>query len=386
MKSYETKDIRNIGLYSHGGVGKTSLAESMLYNTKAIERLGSVDKGNTVCDYDADEIERKMSISSSLAPVEWKGKKINILDVPGFMDFVGEVASSLRVVEAGVVLLSAVAGVEVGTEFMWEKLDEKELPRVIFVNGMDKENANFSRALENFKEMLSEDIIPIQLPIGSADTFKGIVDLIKMKAYIFSNGEAKEEEIPADMADEVETIRAELMEKIAENDEALMDKYCEEGTLTDEEVKKGLKAAFAEANIAPVVCGSAVKNIGVTSLMDLFIDIFPSPEGKEEVALNGKDEEVTLSGSADGPLAALVFKTMADPFVGKLSYFRVFSGTFKPDCSIYNTTQECEERITKLYFMRGKNQEVADKFCAGDIGVTAETSDHNNKRYSLYER
>jgi len=371
LKIYESKNIRNIGLYSHGGVGKTSLVEAMLYNAKIIDRLGSVDKGNTVCDYDPDEVERRMSISCSLAPFEWKDTKINILDTPGFMDFIGEVVSSLRVVDAGVLLLSAVAGVEVGTEFMWEKIEEKRLPRIIFINGMDKENSNFSQALEKAREFLSPDIMPIQLPIGSADTFKGVVDLINMKALIYSNGEVKVEAIPGDMTDEVESMRNELMEKISENDEELMEKYCEEGTLTDEELKTGLKKAFSQAGITPVICGSAIKNIGVGALVDLFIDIFPSAEIEGFKVTNSKGEEITLSGSPDGPLAALVFKTMADPFVGKLSYFRVYSGIFKPDCSVYNSRRQCEERITKIYFMRGKTQEIAEKVNPGDIGVTA---------------
>lgn len=372
MKNFETKDIRNIGLYSHGGVGKTTLAEAFLYNAKIIDRMGSTDKGNTVCDYDPDEIERRISISSSLAPFEWNKTKINIIDTPGFMDFVGEVAGSMRVVEAGVLLLSAVAGVEVGTEFMWEMLEERKLPRVIFVNGMDKENANFERALENFKEILSADIVPLQLPLGSANTFKGVVDILKSRAFIFSeDGTFKEEEIPGDLAGQAEEIKTTLMEKVAENDEALMDKFCEEGVLSDEEFLTGLKKAFSMAELVPVICGSGAKNIAVTSLMDLFVELFPNPLIKEESGTNSSGEEIQLKHDPKGPLAALVFKTMADPFVGKLNYFRVYSGTFKPDCSVYNTTHEKEERITKIYFMRGKNQEVAPCINPGDIGVTA---------------
>jgi len=372
LKSFESKDIRNIGFYAHGGVGKTSLAEAMLYNAKLIERIGSIDKGNTVCDYDPDEIQRRMSISSAIAPLEWKGKKINIIDNPGFIDFVGDIIGSLRVVEAGFLLLSSVAGVEVGTEVMWHYLEEQHVPRVIFVNGMDKENANFDQALNKFKEILSEDIIPIYLPIGNAETFKGIVDLIKMKALIFSNGEYKEEEIPPDLKAKAEEIRVQLIEKIAENDEELMEKYFSEGELSEEELKRGFKKAFAECQITPVACGSAVKNIAVSSLMDMIVEIFPSPlEGRPIKAKKPGGEEFDLHCSSEELLAAQVFKTMADPFVGKLSFFKVFSGVFSPDTIVYNSSKETEERITKIYYMCGKSQEVAGRINPGDIAVTA---------------
>ncbi|MEQ8222914.1 MAG: elongation factor G [Candidatus Eremiobacterota bacterium] len=372
MKNFETKDIRNVGLYSHGGVGKTSLAEAMLYNAKVIDRLGSVDKGNTVCDFDPDEIMRKMSISSAIAPLEWKGKKINIIDTPGFIDFVGDVTGSLRVVDAGIVLLSAVAGVEVGTEIMWQLMEEHKVPRVILVNAMDKENANFDQALDKFKELLSEDIIPLQLPIGSSESFKGIVDLIKMKAFICSDGQCKEENIPADMKDRVDEIRVALVEKIAENDEELMDKYFSEGELSQEELQRGLRKAFVDCGITPVLCSSALKNMGVSLIMDLIVDTFPTPlEGRPIKGHKPSGEEVEIKCSPEAPLSALVYKTMADPFVGKLSYFRVFSGVFSPDCTVYNSTKEKEERITKLYYATGKNQEVAGRITTGDIAVTA---------------
>jgi len=372
LKNFETKDIRNVGLYSHGGVGKTSLAEAMLYNAKVIDRLGSVDKGNTVCDFDPDEIMRKMSISSAIAPLEWKGKKINIIDTPGFIDFVGDVTGSLRVVDAGIVLLSAVAGVEVGTEIMWQLMEEHKVPRVILVNAMDKENANFDQALDKFKELLSEDIIPLQLPIGSSESYKGIVDLIKMKAFICSDGQCKEENIPADMKDRVDEIRVALVEKIAENDEELMDKYFSEGELSQEELQRGLRKAFIDCGITPVLCSSALKNMGVSLIMDLIVDTFPTPlEGRPIKGHKPSGEEVEIKCSPEAPLSALVYKTMADPFVGKLSYFRVFSGVFSPDCTVYNSTKEKEERITKLYYATGKNQEVAGRITTGDIAVTA---------------
>jgi len=372
LKNFETKDIRNVGLYSHGGVGKTSLAEAMLYNAKVIDRLGSVDKGNTVCDFDPDEIMRKMSISSAIAPLEWKGKKINIIDTPGFIDFVGDVTGSLRVVDAGIVLLSAVAGVEVGTEIMWQLMEEHKIPRVILVNGMDKENANFDQSLDKFKELLSEDIIPLQLPIGASESFKGVVDLIKMKAFICSDGQCKEENIPADMKDRVDEIRVALVEKIAENDEELMDKYFSEGELSQEELQRGLRKAFVDCGITPVLCSSALKNMGVSLIMDLIVDTFPTPlEGRPIKGHKPSGEEVEIKCSPEAPLSALVYKTMADPFVGKLSYFRVFSGVFSPDCTVYNSTKEKEERITKLYYATGKNQEVAGRITTGDIAVTA---------------
>lgn len=369
MKNYSTDKLRNLVLVGHGGCGKTMLAEAMLYTAKATDRFGKVDEGNTVMDHDPEEIKRKISINTSVAPCEYKEHKINLLDTPGFFDFVGEVKSGIRVADTGVVVLCAVGGVEVGTEKVWGYLDERNLPRVIFINKMDRENANFRKVLSALRDKFGHRVIPAQIPIGEAEKFEGIVDIISGKAY--KGG--KEEDIPGELAGEVQEYYQMLVEAVAETDDELLSKYLEGEELTRQEVFAGFKNGIANGGFYPVFCGSALKNIGIDKFLDKVVESLPSPlDGAGVEAENQKNKEkVKISADKQGPTAALIFKTMADPFVGKLTLFRVYSGVVKSDSHIWNANRNQEERIGQIFVIKGKNQEPVTEIGAGDIGAVA---------------
>lgn len=360
MKVYNSKDIRNIGIMAHGGAGKTSLAEAMLYNSGAIKRLGKVDDGNTTTDYLPEEIEKKITITLSLAPTEWKNTKINIVDTPGFIDFVGDVNSALRVIDSMLIAVCAVAGVEVRTEAVWEYANEYNMPRICFINKMDRENADFYRVLDEIKDTFDNKIVALQLPIGSAESFSGIVDLINMKAYKYDDGKPVEIEIPGELQDQVETYREQLIEVVAETDDDLLMKYLEGEELTTEEFIKGVTTGIKSAQFVPVLCGSALNNIGITNILDLIVDCTPSAEE----ALGKTESELTQE-----PFKALVFKTIADPYVGKVSFFKVYSGVLTPGQSYYNINKETEEKVNNIFVMRGKQQDHVEKMFPGDIGA-----------------
>ncbi|MDI9466255.1 MAG: GTP-binding protein, partial [Bacillota bacterium] len=302
MKVYPSGNIRNVALVGHGGTGKTSLVEAMLFNTGATKRIGKVDDGNTVSDYLPEEIKRKITISSSLVPCEYREHKINVIDTPGYSDFYFEVVGAMRVVDSMVIVMSATAGVEVQTEIVWE--DFPDTPKIVFINKMDRENANFYKVLDQIKESFSDNIVPVQLPIGAEDSFKGVVDLIKMKAFIFDGGtgKASEQEIPADLMDDVDKYREALVEAAAEADDDLLAKYLEGEELTDSEILQGIKEACSKGTAAFVFCGSALNNIGITPLMDFIVDCGATPDRHPFVA--GKNVE-------NEPLSAQVFKTIA---------------------------------------------------------------------------
>jgi len=346
LKDFSSENIRNIGLFSHGSAGKTTLAESMLYNCGSIERIGKVDDGNTTSDFNEDEKERKISIYTSLAPVVWKNTKINCLDTPGFIDFLGEVKGVLRVIEGAVLLLAAPSGVEVGLEKMWEFTEELNIPRILFVNKMDKENADFYKCVDLINEKLSNKAIPLQLPIGSSDKFKGIIDLIDQKAYTFEKGKQVAVEIPKEEMDRVKEYREKLIETICETDDELINKYLEEASIDEKELKQALLKGVSNAKIMPIMCGSAVENIGVVSLMDSIVNFINSPNKRTNItALNKKtNEETEVKCSETEPFSAFVFKTTADPYVGKLTFIRIFSGTLTPDTVVYNVNKEKEEK------------------------------------------
>jgi len=371
MKEYKTEQLRNIALLSHGSAGKTSLTEAMLFNTGAINRLGKVDEGTTVSDYDEEEIRRHISLSTSVAPCEWDGHKINVLDTPGYLDFVGEVKGAVRVADSALILLDAASGVEVGTDLVWGYADEQNLPRLVFVNKMDRENANFKRCLEALKEKFETDFIPVQLPIGSQDDFEGVVDLIALKAYLGSK--AEEGESPASLQGEIDNYRLQLIEAAAESEDELIVKYLEGEELTEEEIRRGLKARIADGSVVPVLCGSATANIGVQPLLQAIIEYLPSPA--EVGQLTGTNpatgEEETLEPNELSPLAVLAFKNLADPYVGKLTYFRVYSGLMESDSRVFNSRSGEMERIGQLYTLRGKDQIPTDSVRAGDIGAVA---------------
>ena len=373
MKPYKADAIRNVALVGHGGCGKTSLVEAMLFSSGGVARLGEVDEGTTTSDYDPDEIKRKISINSTLAPCEWQGVKVNLIDTPGYADFVGDVKGALRVVEGAVIVVCAVSGIEVGTETAWEFAQEYNVPRAIFINKMDRENADFYAVAEALKARFGVHVVPVQLPIGSQDAFQGVVDLIRMKARTGSGKAAAEAEIPADMAETVAKHREALVEVAAENDDELITKYLEGEELTNEEVARGLALGIRAGKAIPVFCGSALKNMGVSSLLGEIAALFPSPAEAEPAKgtnpqTNAEEQRKPLDTE---PFSALVFKTLADPYVGKLTYFRVYSGVLKSDSHVLNSTKDAEERVGQAYFLKGKDQEAATEVRAGDIGAVA---------------
>ncbi len=372
-----TDRLRNVALVGHGGSGKTSLAEAMLFFAGVTSRQGRVEEGNTVTDYDPEEIKRHVSISVAFAPFEWNGYKLNILDTPGYFDFVGEVVSSLRVADAGMVVLDAVGGVEVGTEKVVGFLDGGELPRLYYINKMDRENANFDKVVESIRAHFGTQAIPVQVPIGSADKFRGVVDIIAMKAYLYEGRKATEAPIPDELKSEVEGYREQLSEAVAVTDDELTMKFLDGEPLTEEEVAKGLVIGTASGKIHPIMCGSAAKGIGLDLLISAMARLLPSPSARGSVfgANPQSGAEETRTVTEDGPLSALVFKTMADPYVGKLTLFKVYSGVLKSDSHVFNAVRQKEERIGQLFMPRGKEQIPVAEVVAGDIGAVAKLAE-----------
>lgn len=374
LKNYKAGQLRNLSIIGHGGAGKTSLADAMLYASGMINRLGKVDAGTSTMDYDSEEVKRTISINAALAPCEWKGQKINLIDTPGFFDFVGEVHSALGVSDGALVVVCAASGVEVGTEQVWDYAEEGSLPRVIFVNKMERENADFYKTLDALRDNFGMSVVPLVLPIGSQGSFRGVVDLVKDKAYIYKGeGAAPEEtDVPADMADEVEKYKEMLLEAVAETDDELTEKYLEGEELTVEDIEKGLKLGTHEGLIIPVLCGSATKVMAIDRLLDAILEFIPSPlEARSIEAKKVKSEEKVVLSPEDKALSAFVFKTISDPYVGRLSLFRVYSGTLKSDSNIYNSTKDSSERIGQLFIMNGKEQIPVNQISAGDIGAVA---------------
>ena len=375
MTIFSSDKLRNVVLLGHGGSGKTLLVDAMLFDTGKVNRLGQVDDGTSVSDWDDEERRRRMSINMSVIPCEWQGYKLNMIDTPGYMDFVGEVISGTRVADAALIVLDSVGGVEVGTEQVWNYADAQELPRLAFVNKMERENADFDGVVAQIAAKFGVVGVPVQLPIGSQADFKGVVDLLSEKAYLGEKGTAGP--IPDDMADAVEEGRMVLIEAAAEAEDALMEKYFEAETLTEEETLRGLKARMAQGSLVPVLCGSAAMNIGIQRLMDALVQNAPSPVEASPfpVASPVSGDKVQLRADSAGELAALVFKTMADPYVGKLSFFRVYSGTLESDSRVYNARTGDEERVGQIYTMRGKEQLPVARLPAGDIGAVAKLAE-----------
>ena len=366
--------IRNIALLSHGGAGKTTLVEAMLYTAGMISKMGSVEQGNTVSDFHQIEIERKSSVNISIMHIMHDDNKINILDTPGYTDFIGELISAIRVVEAGVIVVSAQASVEVGTQKAWDYLEEK--PRIVFINKMDRENADFNKVLSDLKDYFGDAIVPFTLPIGAADIFVGVVDLLTKTAYQYEKGgkgKGKKIDVPAEIADDVEKLHTTLVERAAESDEKLMEKYFEEGTLSADEIAKGLLDGIMSGEIVPVYTGSAALNMGIDLLIDAIIKFVPSPalagpvKGSEKV---GGELTLERKPSPDEPFSALVFKLITEPHVGDLTYFRIYSGRVKPGDDVLNPNVQTTERIGQLFVSNGKNREDVPELLAGDIGVT----------------
>ncbi|MGE5591624.1 MAG: elongation factor G [Bacillota bacterium] len=375
MKPVPIERLRNLGIVAHGGAGKTSLAEAMLFDAGATDRLGKAVDGTTVMDFDPDEVKRQISLSAGIAPLEWKDHKVNVVDCPGFFDFVGEVKAALRVVDGALVVVDSVSGVEVGTELVWRFADAHNLPRLLFVNKMDRENANFDRVLSELEEAFGKAVVPVALPIGSEASFKGVIDLMAMKAKVPADAtgrQVKETDIPADLVDKAKGLRDRIIEAAAENDDELTMKFLEGEALTDEEVYRGLAAGVRTGKIYPVLCGSATRNIGVQCLLDAVVNWMPSPA--DAGAVTGKDpksgREVSRKPSDSEPFSAFVFKTTADPFVGKITVFRVYSGVFKAEGNtLYNASKGKSERFGQLFAPKGKAQTNITEVHAGDIAA-----------------
>lgn len=373
MKEYSTEHIRNIALASHSGAGKTILCEAMLHFTGATTRMGKVEDGTTVSDFDDEEIRRKISLYTSVIPVEFRDTKINFLDTPGYTDFVGEEISAMRVVEGAVMLVDAVNGLEVGTEIAWDYASKFKLPRFLLINKMDRENANYQKALKSVEEYSEITLIPVQIPWGEKQGFQGVIDLLTMKAY---KGDGKTAvEIPAEYKSAAEEGRTKLVEAAAEGDDALMEKYFDSGTLNDEEVLKGLKEVVAACSFVPVFVAAGSSEIGLTSFMQGIIDLMPSPKDASAVVAKGKDGDEIIKAEDNGPLAVYVWKTTADPFVGKQTFLRVYSGTLAPDSRIWNQTLAVEERLGNVNFPRGKESIPAKVVHAGDICIVPKLSE-----------
>jgi elongation factor G len=372
MKEYTTEFLRNVALVSHGGAGKTMLAEAFLHVTGATTRLGKVEDGTTVSDYDDEEHRRNISIYTSVLPLEYKDHKINILDTPGYTDFVGEMVSALSVADGAVLLVDAVSGIEVGTEIAWRNADQFHLPRFIVINKMDRENADFEKtydAIEEFVRLHDKRALKVHLPIGEKHDFKGVVDIIGMKAYL---GDGKTTGgIPAELKEAAEKLHFELVEAAAEGEDELMEKYLESGSLSDEEMVRGLKDVIHSGSFVPVFCAAGGHQIGALALLNDIIDLMPSPLDAPKRTAQGKDGDEELKPSDSEPLAAYVWKTTADPFVGKMTYFRVFSGTIQADAHVWNQNKSADERMAGLHFHRGKEVIPTRVVHAGDIAAVS---------------
>jgi elongation factor G len=368
MDKYGLTNIRNLVLLGHSGSGKTTLSEAMIFSAGAVNRLGKVDEGTTTSDYDPSEAKRRISISLSVVPCTWKSTKVNVLDAPGYMDFIAEVRAGIRVCESALIVVSANSGVEVGTEQAWDYAGEAGLSRVFIVNKMDRENADFSKTLTQLQAKFGSKVLPLNMPIGSHTSFQGIIDLMSMKTY--TGSPAKEGEVPANLKAQADGYCEKLVEAVAELDDALLEKYLGGEQLTPEELNNGLKKAIVAGEIIPVLATAALQNVGSTLVLDTIVNYLPAPKDRKAlvVAEPGTQE---LDPAEDGPLAALVFKTSADPYVGKLTYLRVYSGVLTSNSQVWNVNRNDVERIGQLYFLSGKNQEAVQEIRAGDIGAVA---------------
>ena len=371
MANYQTKDIRNIALMGHGSEGKTTLTEALLFAAKAIDRQGRVEDGNTVTDFDPEEIKRGISISAATAPIEWKQKMINIVDVPGYFDFIGEAMGPLRVVETAGIVVSAVGGISVGAEKAWKLATKNHVAKMFIVNQMDREHADFHKVEAALREKFGNSVVPILLPIGDGADFKGVVNVLENKAYERTNkGEPKEIPVPADMADAIEAALEEITEAAAMSDDELTMKYLDEGSLSHEEILEGFKIGMFSGIISPVVPCSALTGVGVAKMLDVMADFLPSPKRAVYTGANPKNgDEVSRKCNNDEPFSAFVFKTIADPFVGKLSLFKVMSGSVAGSSSLYNSSADKNEKITGLFVLRGKKQISTPQLNAGDLGA-----------------
>jgi elongation factor G len=376
MAKYDTAKVRNVGIVAHGGAGKTSLTEAILFATGTNDRLGRVDDGTSTMDFEPEEIKRKISVSSALNHGEWNGHSLHIIDTPGYGDFIADTRSCLRVLGGAVVIISAISGVKVQTEEVWEWANEAEIPRIAFVNKMDRERANFLRAMGDMEKALGARAVAVQIPLGAEEEFEGVIDLVRMKAYRYdqdSSGKFTEIDIPAEYLSDAESMREKLVETVAEAYDALTEKFLDSGELTVEEILDGLRVGTLRNTFTPVFCGSALMNIGVSQLLDYMCVCLPSPLDRGRVSgINPKTNEIEERAPEENqPFSALVFKTTSDPYTGKITVFRVYSGVLNSDSTIYNSTRECSERIGQIYELEGKKQKPIKQAVAGDIVAVA---------------
>jgi len=376
MGKYDTAKIRNLGIIAHGGAGKTSLSEAILFNSGMIDRLGRVDDGTSTMDFEPEEIKRKISITSSLDHCEWQGHSIHLVDTPGYGDFIADTRACMRTLDCAVVILSAISGVKVQTEEVWAWANEFEIPRIAFVNKLDRERANFFRAIDDMEKSLKARGVAIQLPLGVEDGFEGVIDLIKMKACRYDrdfSGNCTEIDIPAEYLDEAQRLREQMVETVAEAYDALTEKYLESGDLSEEEILDGLRVGTIRNTFTAVLCGSATANIGVKQLLDAICAYLPSPlDRTKAVGTNPKTEALEERAPLETePFSALVFKTTSDPYTGKISIFRVYSGVLNSDSMVFNATKGVDERIGQIYELEGKKQKPIKQAVAGDIVAVA---------------
>jgi elongation factor G len=376
VKRYATGQIRNVALVGHGGAGKTSLAEALLHRAGAIARMGRVEDGTTVCDFDPEEHKRGISLSLSVAPLEWRDHKINLIDTPGYADFMGDVAAALRIADLAVFVVSAVDGVEVQTEEAWSLASRLGLPRMVFVNKLDRERASYDATLAQLRDRLGAGIAPLELPIGQEAGFRGIADLLTDTAHIYEGGVPRTEPVPDDMEELEHQVHDNLVEGIVVADDALLERYLDGDVPSVDELERTLHDGLASATVFPVVVGSATREIGIDRLADLLVEIGPSPLDRPttiSVGANGDSpvEPIEVPAEAGGDPLAFVFKTVADPYVGQVSMFRVLSGTLRPDDHLVNSRSGTDERLHGLLTVRGKEQETAPELVAGDIGAVA---------------
>jgi elongation factor G len=376
MKTYDAASIRNVLLLGHGGAGKTTLMEAMLFAAGAVTRMGKVEDGNTISDHDPEEVRKGISVSLSMAPIEVGDVKINLLDAPGYADFVGDVYSAIRGVDAVLLVVSAVEGVEVQTEIGWELAAEAGLPRAILINKLDRERASFERTLDGLVKAFGTQVAALHYPLGEEHTFEGVADLLSRRAYTYgSSPQGQEGDWPDDIVAKADPFREKLTEAVAEADDALLEKYLESGELSEEEIVQGVRAGFHEAKIAPVLLSAAAKPAGVDRVTRFIADVFPPPSARPPVKVIGKDgAEQERACDPSGPLTALVFKTVSDPYVGHISMFRVFSGRVRPDAAVFNATKRTDERVGQLFALKGKDHDTLSEVPAGDIGAVAKLS------------
>ena len=376
MSNFNLEKIRNVTVIAHGGAGKTSLVEAILFNSGAVDRLGNIDSGNTVTDYEPEEIERKISTSSIPAFCEWKGLRINLIDTPGYISFLEDTKACLSATDGAIVIVSALSGVKAETEKIWRLACKFEIPRLVFINKMDRENANFEKAVGELESSYDSSAIPLNIPIGSGDGFEGIIDIIKMKAIRFRDGSASEESIPDDYSELAQNYRKKLVEKIAESDDSLLEKYLEGSELSQDEILTGIREGSITRRFIPVVCGSATKVMGIQQLLDSVSLCLPSPVEKANITpIFGKNpksgKDVERKPSESEPLAAIVFKTIADPFAGKLTILRIYSGVLKSDSTVYNSTRDCKEKLGNIFYLMGKKQVPVKNVGPGEIAAVA---------------